>query len=116
MASNYTLKVMQVIDSDTAVSTDDGQLVFDQLKISLDKEFIVDVDFEGIQMMTTAFLNAAIGQLYSEYKGEMLNKSLKLVNVANEDKILFKKVVERAKQYFEDQKSFDDAINQGING
>lgn len=115
-AQNQTLKVMEVIGGDTAVSTDDGQLIFDLLKPVIEADKTVNLDFEGIQMMTTAFLNAAIGQLYSVFKGEQLNQHLKLVNVAFDDKILFKKVIERAKQYFIDQKAFDRAVNEGING
>ncbi|MEP5792060.1 MAG: STAS-like domain-containing protein [Cyclobacteriaceae bacterium] len=110
------LKVSEIIGGDTAVSTDDGQKIFDLLAVSIQGKQAIAADFSGIQIMTTAFLNAAIGQLYSQFTSEELNSYLNLVNINSEDRILFKKVVERAKQYFKDQKSFDNAVNQGLDG
>ena len=110
------LIVNDLIGNDTAVSTDDGDVVFQGIKSIFDARKQVVLDFERIQMLTTAFLNAAIGQLYSEYKSDYLNQNLKLENVADEDKILFKKVVERAKEYFLDKKGFEDSANNAIYG
>jgi hypothetical protein len=45
-----------------------------------------------------------------------LNEALKLVNVADEDKIRFKKVIERAKEYFKNKKGFEDSANTAIYG
>lgn len=110
------LKVSEIIGGDTAVSTDDGQKVFDLLAVSIKDKQTISADFSDIQIMTTAFLNAAIGQLYSQFTSEELNSYLNLININSEDRILFKKVVERAKQYFKDQKAFDNAVNQGLDG
>ena len=110
------LKVSEIIKSDTAVSASDGDLVFIEIDKLISKNNTVDLDFSDIQMLITAFLNAAIGQLYSKYEGDQLNKLLKLSNVADEDKILFKKVVERAKEYFANKKNFEDTANDAIYG
>jgi hypothetical protein len=111
-----TLIVKDIISVDIAVSSDNGSLVYQKIVESIDSGKEVYLDFSGITMMTTAFLNAAIGQLYSIYTGEQLNKILKLVNVADDDKILFKKVVDRAKQYFASKKDFDDSADNIIYG
>ncbi|NOX46679.1 MAG: STAS-like domain-containing protein [Chlorobi bacterium] len=105
------LLVREIINSDVAVSADDGDLVFAEINKALTLDQAVELDFSGIQILITAFLNAAIGQLYSKYEGEQLNAMLKLTNVANEDKILFKKVVERAKEYFANKREFEDSAN-----
>lgn len=110
------LLVAELIKNDTAVSTDDGDLVFQYIKSNFIKENLVILDFEKIHLLTTAFLNAAIGQLYSEYNSDYLNKNLKLANVAEDDKILFKKVIERAKEYFENKKGFEDSANKAFYG
>lgn len=110
------LIVKEIISVDTAVSTDNGNAVYQNIIEALNEGNEVILDFNGISMMTTAFLNAAIGQLYSSYTSEQLNKVLKLVNVADDDKILFKKVVDRAKQYFANKKDFDDSANTVIYG
>jgi len=110
------LVIKDIIKVDTAVSTDDGDLVYQEIVAILKLGNPVELDFSGINIMTTAFLNAAIGQLYSAFTSEQLNSLLKLVNVAADDRILFKKVIERAKEYFQNKKGFEDSANKAIYG
>lgn len=110
------LIVKDIISIDTAVSTDNGDAVYRKIVKVLNDGHEVILDFKGISMMTTAFLNATIGQLYSSYTSEQLNKSLKLLNVADDDKILFKKVIDRAKQYFANKIDFENSANNVIYG
>lgn len=110
------LDVSEIINSDSAVSAIDGNLVFAEIDKIISANGNVELDFSGINILITAFLNSAIGQLYSKYEGEQLNKMLKLTNVAEEDKILFKKVVERAKEYFANKKEFEDSANDALYG
>lgn len=110
------LVIKDIIKGDTAVSTDDGDLVYQEIVVILKLGNPVELDFSGINIMTTAFLNAAIGQLYSAFTSEQLNSLLKLVNVAADDRILFKKVIERAKEYFQNKKGFEDSANKAIYG
>lgn len=110
------LSVKNIINSDTAVSSEDGNLVYIEIDKEIDKGMIVELDFSGITMMITAFLNAAIGQLYKKYNGGKLNKVLKLKNVADEDIVLFLKVIDRAKEYFTNKKGFEDSANNAIYG
>lgn len=108
--------VSEVIGSDTAVSSDDGNLVYQNIHPFLQKGNHILLDFRGIEMLTTAFLNAAIGQLYHEYTGDILNKYIKLANVADDDKVLFKKVIQRAKEYFLNKKEFESSANDAFYG
>jgi len=110
------IKVIEIINRDSAVSSDDGDNVYTNIIENVNEGYIVELDFTGITLMTTAFLNSAIGQLYSKFSSEELNNSLKLKNVAQEDGILFKKVVDRAKQYQANKKGFEDSANNAIYG
>ena len=114
--THMKLIVKDIIGGDTAVSTDDGDIVFQKINEVIKKSEVAELDFSNINIMTTAFLNAAIGQLYSHYTSEQLNSSLKLINVADDDRILFKKVIERAKEFFSNKKGFEDSANQAIYG
>ena len=100
--------------TNAAVSTDDGENLFKELNTHLKAGKIVDLDFQGVSLITSAFLNPAIGQLYSAYTGEQLNQLLKFSNVSEEDKALIKKVVERAKKYFSDKPGFESSANSGM--
>lgn len=110
------VNVKDLIKGDTAVSAELGGLVFNQISSALKQGANVVLDFSGISLMTTAFLNAAIGQLFKDFTSEELNAHLKIVNVAPDDKSLFNLVIERSKLYFKDRKGFDSAANEAIYG
>lgn len=106
------LQIKEIINSDTALSPDSGLRVYDVLDSAISKSETVELDFSGIEVMTSAFLNAAIGQLYSKFSSEDLNLYLKVRNLPVEDRALLKKVIERAKDYFKDKRVFDERMNQ----
>ena len=117
METNNNIKhyiVKDMIDSELAITTDDGNVIFTTINEALTNKNIVELDFIGIKIMITAFLNSAIGRLYESYTGDFLNTYLKLKNVAPEDRILFKKVVQRAQEYFLDKKGFEDSANTAL--
>lgn len=103
------LIVKDVINSNIAVATDAGDKVFNELVVGFNNGNKIRLDFADISIISTAFLNAAIGQLYSQgkYSSEFLNSSLKLVNIQPEDKPLFVMVVNRAKEYFANKNNFE---------
>ncbi len=110
--------VRDVIGTNLAVSTDNGLKVFHEIDNLLKTEEKIDLDFEGITVVITAFLNAAIGSLYKDgvYSGEFLNNHLKLRNVDSNDLSLFKDVIQRAKEYFSNKDSFEANSNKSIYG
>ncbi len=110
--------IKDVIGSELAVSTENGAKVFALIDKYLKEGKSVTLDFSGISIMITAFLNAAIGSLYSkkEYTGELLNERIKLENVEPEDVTLFKDVIQRAKEYFSNKESIDRDTNSAIYG
>lgn len=112
------LIIKDIIGTDLAVSTENGNKVFEIVDQHLQSKEKVELDFAGITIMITAFLNAAIGSLYSkkEYTGEFLNEHLKLENVEPDDIKLFRDVIQRAKEYFADKDKFEKNSNDAIYG
>jgi len=112
------LIIKDIIGTDLAVSTENGNRVFEIVDEHLQKKEKIELDFAGITIMITAFLNAAIGSLYSkkEYTGEFLNEYLKLENVEKDDQKLFKDVIQRAKEYFANKDTFEKNSNDAIYG
>lgn len=110
--------IKEVINSELAVSTENGIKVFELIDSYLQKKEKVELDFAGINIMITAFLNAAIGSLYGkkEYTPEFLNEYLKLENVEKDDRILFRDVIQRAKEYFADKDTFEKNSNEAMYG
>ena len=112
------LVIKDIIKSELAVSTEKGNEVFEIIDSFLQRREKIELDFAGINIMITAFLNAAIGRLYSkkEYTAEFLNEYLKLENVEKDDRALFKDVIQRAKEYFADKENFEKNSNDAIYG
>lgn len=112
------LIIKDIIKSELAVSTEKGNEVFELVDSYLKKNERVELDFAGITIMITAFLNAAIGRLYSNkaYTRDFLNGHLILQNVEEDDRILFKDVIQRAKEYFADKENFEKNSNDAIYG
>lgn len=108
------LIVKDIIQSDFAITSDDGNRVYEEIIENLNKGNVVELDFEGVTVMITAFLNTAIGKLYEHFSSETLNEQLKLKNVAANDHILFKMVVQRAKEYFANQKVFEETVTNTL--
>ena len=112
------LVVKDIINSELAVSTEKGELVFNELDARLKNKEKVVIDFKGVDLIIPAFLNSAIGKLYSKniYTTEFLNEHIKLENIEEEDVSLFKDVITRAKEYFEDKENFENDANNMIYG
>ena len=107
----YTINIFDEVNGDSAISVDDGDKIYRKIDNALTRNLIVELDFQNITLLITAFLNAAIGQLYSKYSSEQLNEKIKLKNIKPEDVRLFIKVIERAKEYFANPQNFEDTIN-----
>jgi hypothetical protein len=60
--------------------------------------------FLGVSRMTTAFLNAAVGQLYNEYDEDTVRARLAPpINASADHLRLLKRVVDNAKIFFADK-------------
>lgn len=95
------LKIKEVINSDLAISPEAGDKIFKLIVNELEKDNPVILDFSELDLMTTVFLNSAIGNLYSRFSSDVLNKLLKMENVPKADIFLIKEVVKMAKQKLE---------------
>lgn len=114
MCKKIKIKVCEELGSSTAISTDDGNIIFNIIVGILEKKGSVILDFAGIDLLISAFLNAAIGQLYSRYSSEKLQQSLTVVNMNEDDKQLLVEVIKRAKAYFANPDEFERVISKEL--
>lgn len=106
------ISIFEQIGSNAAVSSEDGELLHKRILKGFEEDVIVRLDFMNIELVTSTFLNAAIGQMYNRYDSPFLNTHLKVENLAKEDLELLKKVIERAKEYFEDKAKMEKNIKE----
>ncbi len=98
--SKETVTVVDVVGGTVCVSVDDGQRVYSAIATIIHNSNIATISFSGVERMTTAFLNAAIGQLYGEFSEDQIRRSVGISDASPADAVLIKKVVDRAKKYF----------------
>lgn len=111
---SITIHIYNEVGGDSAISVSDGDAIFKKIDNAISNKLIVTLDFNNVTLIITAFLNACIGQLYSKYNSDQLNKYLKVENIADENKHLFIKVIKRAKEYFANPENYDESINSVI--
>lgn len=111
----YNLNIFNTIDSKIAVSSKDGDKVFKIIQKLLVKKTKITIDFNNIQLITSSFLNSAIGQLYSEFKPTILKKYIKFKNISNEDKDLLKQVALHAEKFFKNKEIYNQNIKAALN-
>ena len=109
--NKFIIRIFEEVGGDSAISVEDGDAIFKKIDNAISHDMLVTLDFQNIKLIITAFLNAAIGQLYSKYTSEQLNEKLNFENISPEDIRLFKKVLERAKEYFSNPDGFEAIVN-----
>lgn len=111
-----TIKIDSFITLHQGVTPDEGKPVNDEIRALIATNEAVEIDFSGVEMMTTAFLNVVIGDLYKDFSSEELKERLRIVNVSDDDARRIKKVTDTAKLFYSNTASFDKSVNEMING
>ncbi len=109
MSKQIKIKVTDLIGSPLCISAEDGQKIFDNVKNLFEKGEQVTVSFENVTMLISLFLNVAIGQLYGSFSKEAIRNQLKVEGLSSDDMELLKRVVDNAKKYYSNKKSYDEA-------
>ena len=103
------IRVNEVVGSGLCVASDDGEKVYGQTAAALRQKRKVRLSFLSVESLTSAFLNAAVGQLYGEFSEEKVKAGLSVCDIGPDDLQLLKRVVDTAKQYFKDPDRFAEA-------
>ena len=97
------INIVDTIKSEFAVSPEDGDIIYSLIENYLTSDESISLNFDKIDIITTAFLNNAIGKLYKNFEKDKLNRLITMKNISNSDLALVKKVIERAKITFTDE-------------
>ncbi len=109
---NVNINIYSVIGNSFCVEAEDGEKVFELLSKALKEKKKVVLSFGNIELLTTAFLNSAVGKLYKNFTEEELKDNLKVVEITNNGAISLKRVVETAKSFYKNPDALRESINK----
>jgi hypothetical protein len=97
------ISIAKIVGAGICVSAPDGHKVHDEIRAGLLAGKRVRLSFKNVTRITTAFLNAAVGQLYGEFdEATLRNQLAPPADATGRQLTQLKLVVDRAKAYFRD--------------
>jgi hypothetical protein len=112
MSEPISIRVLDVIGRPLAVDTTDGQRLHDKMAPLLREDRKVLLSFDSITMVITAFLNAAIGQLYGEFPEAKVDSLVEVRDLLPVFQSTLDKSRELSKSYFRDPERMKKAIQE----
>lgn len=114
MTKPISISVFAVVGSPYCVASGDGEKVFELLANGLREGKSVVLSFRNVTALTSAFLNAAVGQLYGVIPESRIPQLLSVEDIAPDDEELLRRVVETAKEYFKDPDKYEAAVREAL--
>ncbi len=109
------LNVAQIAGTGICVSLEDGNRVHERIFSQLQAGNRVVLSFFGVTRMTTAFLNAAVGQLYNEFDDATVRSLLIPADGTTQDQLrILKRVADNAKLFFANQDRAREIISDEL--
>jgi hypothetical protein len=105
------INIINIVGGSFCTEADDGQKVYEVILRALKEGRKVKISFLNVEMLTTAFLNTAIGQLYRDYTEEAIKERLSVESISASGAVSLKRVVETAKQYYKNPDAMKESIN-----
>ncbi|SMC55809.1 protein of unknown function [Desulfocicer vacuolatum DSM 3385] len=104
------LSIFSIVGDSFCVAAEDGEKVFKQIRMGIEKNKKITLSFQNVEMLTTAFLNTAIGKLYGEYDEKTVKKHMSVEDMDSSDKLRLKRVIDTAKVYYANPNQLEDSI------
>lgn len=115
MAETVKIGVCDIVGTGALVDTGDGQKVHEIIASNIAKGNQVILSFAGTTQVITAFLNAAIGQLYNEFDEAKIRRHLRFSDLDPVFSATLTQTIRRAKEYFADPARID-TIRRNVTG
>jgi hypothetical protein len=92
------------IGSPFCVSNEDGVKAYIKIADILARDEEVLLSFKGVTRLTTAFLNAAVGQLYDNFDASTIDRLLAVTDADNSHLAKLKTTMSNAKLFFKNRR------------
>ena len=111
-----TIRGYNVIGGSLCSDPDDGEKVYELVNKVIQESKKVVLSFKNIELVTIAFLNVAVGQLYRDYDETFIDSHLSTTDLDEIDTARLKDVKETAILFYKDperlQRSIDEIMGE----
>ncbi len=104
------ISILNIVGNALCIEANDGERVFQIIKAAMAEDHAVSVSFLNVEMLTSAFLNTAIGQLYRDFTEPEIEKRIQVVDLQADDSALLKRVIDTAKLFYSDPNRLDESV------
>lgn len=73
--------IKEIINSENATTMERGYLLYKEIMKKIEKDEAIELDFQGLKLITSQFFNASISLLLKDYKIEVMQNKLKMINL-----------------------------------
>lgn len=108
------IDIAKIINSPSALTQEQGDLVYNEIIASFQKDMPIALDFSNVESMISPFLNNAIGKLYENYQSEQIKGLLHMIAFPPEKNSTLNIVINNAKKYYADKKGYEQAVKDVI--
>ena len=114
MSEPIIIRVADLVGGPRAVDAADGEKVFEKILPVIQGGRKVQLSFDGISMVITAFLNTAIGKLYGVLPEEQVDEMIEVRNLLPAFQPSLEKSIEWSKAYDLDPEGMERAIREEL--
>ncbi|MDX1907556.1 MAG: STAS-like domain-containing protein [Bacteroidia bacterium] len=107
-----SIQVYNIVGSPYCVEAEDGYKVYAMIKAALAGNRQVELSFLNVEILTTAFLNTAVGQLYRDFSEEQVKAAVSVAHITPTGRVALRRVVETAKLYYKDPEAMERSVRE----
>jgi hypothetical protein len=115
-----SIKVREYLNTQMAVSTEKAEVIFNECKKSIEKGQAVCLNFDGVNLIITAFLNIAIGKVYGlNIDYDLIDKNLTFSCTTPSIEKMIERVQDNSKKFYSNRdkgRVANDILNKTIDG
>lgn len=112
------INVIDEVGAPNCITSVAGGKVLAKIEEEFGKGSKVQLSFKGVNILTTAFLNTAVGKLYGSFKPQQIKDDLSFSDLDPYDEYLLERVQSVADQFYNNggqqgiQKSISDILDE----
>lgn len=103
MKNKIYLNVAEKIGNPSALTQEDGNIIYNEIVLAIEQKTPIVLDFEQIESMISPFLNNAIGQLYGKFTTQQIVEFVEMKNFPKEKTSTLNIVIANAKKFYSDK-------------